>query len=740
MRARLRVVVFLVAGIVLFGSPAPASGVEPVIGTPLPEEPPATDLPSRAMDAMAFDLDGDGVRELLTVNAAAVAQGLVAVQAWWVDADGVAEPSNQVPVRRSASADELRGETPRGVLGIDRDLMIAVRTDEPAKLMVVERDGREVALVAAIGSNPDFPVPCCLTVWEIVLEAPTELGLRLVAETQRFAAELIAADMNADGTDELLVSEGPLNDPRDLKLGLLLWSGDRFVRTEVTIPGVSGCCATIFDAGETDGAPGADVLLSGPNIDPIAPNQPPPPGLHRVSLRQGALVVEQTLGEFGPVEVGRARALALDSGPVFVTSSQFSTLTLWSWPRDGEAERLFACPSGGEPAAVFGAGSATRIVVGASAPPGSVNVLPGDLGGGSACPSTLVGRDTRPGSFNASGFGGEGPGVMPFHGVIPGGLPDLPDAYVFSGRLVSPGVGPEAFAEVRDISLLAGVEPIGTVGSGDAWIALLTEFTSFELESAAIDLLSAHPPATLRLVATSAVMEPEINGGDLEPTFLGVAPDPDHLTGLIVGNEAAEAEIVGPPDTIVWWSTRGFSGQSAIGFDGNIRIHLLDEAGPNAPEGSGATVDIWAITPAGHGYAGTWRIRVFRQPPSLAITDEEAIVNFSPTISGRTTPGATVMVNGFEVDVAENGAFEAPVMVGLLPTDVRVVATDPVGNRTERVVSVVWPVDYRRLPFVPFAALLTVAAAAVLFLRRPDTGPPTRRTPDDGATFEEIGG
>jgi hypothetical protein len=98
-----------------------------------------------------------------------------------------------------------------------------------------------------------------------------------------------------------------------------------------------------------------------------------------------------------------------------------------------------------------------------------------------------------------------------------------------------------------------------------------------------------------------------------------------------------------------------------------------------------------------------------------------------------------VTVNGFAVDVATNGTFEAPMMVGLLPTDVRVVVTDPVGNRTERVVSVVWPVDYRRLPFVPFAVVLTVAAALVLFLRRPDTGP-TRRTPDDGATFEEIGG
>jgi hypothetical protein len=91
------------------------------------------------------------------------------------------------------------------------------------------------------------------------------------------------------------------------------------------------------------------------------------------------------------------------------------------------------------------------------------------------------------------------------------------------------------------------------------------------------------------------------------------------------------------------------------------------------------------------------------------------------------------------VVVAANGFFEASVNAGILPTEFRVVSLDPVGNRTERVVTVIWPVDYRQLPFVPIAVLLTIAAALALFLRRPDTGP-SRRTPDDGATFEEIGG
>ena len=95
-------------------------------------------------------------------------------------------------------------------------------------------------------------------------------------------------------------------------------------------------------------------------------------------------------------------------------------------------------------------------------------------------------------------------------------------------------------------------------------------------------------------------------------------------------------------------------------------------------------------------------------------------------------------MNGVPATVAADGSFAVPVEVGILPTELRIVVEDPVGNRTERVVSSL-PLDYRQPPFVPIVVLVTVAAGVVLFLRRPDAGP-NRRTPDDGSTFEEIGG
>jgi hypothetical protein len=728
MPARRRVVLLLAAGIGLIGSPATAAGVEPIVGPPLPAEPPATVLPNRAMDAMAFDVDGDGVRELLTVNAAAVAQGLVAVQAWWVDADGAAEPSNQVPVRRSASVDEQL--LSRGLLGIDRDFMVAVRTDEPAKLMVAERDGREVALVAAIGTNPEFPLACCLTVWEVVLEGPAELDLRLVAETQNFASELVAADMDADGTDELFILEGTVSDlDETLEASVLRWNEERYSRIAFTVPTLSGFSTSLAAAGETDGVSGDDVLLSGSGIGPQGQ-----PNLHRVTLRDGQPFVEGS----GLEEVAAAHVVSLESGPGFVTSAGF-LLQRWSWPRDAALTEVANRASNGLPAAVFGTGTETRIIMASEFQPGSVDIVDGALGPGL---STVVGRDLRGGSFSSVPLTTEdSPELVPFFGVVPGGMPRTPDAYLFYGQLVRPVPDRIVLGEATPVALLPGLEPMGTVGPGGAWIGLLEGFSGFLFgRGTATNMQFTHPPAALRVVATASVLEPEADDANLEPTFLGVAPDPDHPTAFIVGNEAAEAEIVGPPGTWIRWSTRGGTNEVSIGSEGTARLLLLPPAGPNAPEGSGATVNIWLVTPAGHGYSGTWRIRVYRVPPSLAIQDEGAILNFSPTLSGRTAPDSTVTVNGFAVDVAENGTFEAPLMVGLLPSDVRVVVTDPVGNRTERVVSVVWPVDYRRLPFVPFAVLLTVAAALVLFLRRPDIGPPTRRTPDDGATFEEIGG
>ncbi len=101
-----------------------------------------------------------------------------------------------------------------------------------------------------------------------------------------------------------------------------------------------------------------------------------------------------------------------------------------------------------------------------------------------------------------------------------------------------------------------------------------------------------------------------------------------------------DAVVHGPPGTIVHWLTRGVpDGLGTIGPDGTLTIRLLDAAGPDAPNGSGATVRITAATPAGHGYSGSGGSGVFRTPPDLEVAVPEGLFVWEPTIVGQTSPG-----------------------------------------------------------------------------------------------------
>jgi hypothetical protein len=732
--ARLRPILGAAATTFVLGMGAigPVAAVDPVPGVPLPDEPAAIQLTDAATDARSFDLDDDGVDELVAVVAREDAGGLAAIQAWSVEADGTVEATNRVRLRRSASVDELLSG--RGRLGIDRDDMIAMRMNEPAKFLVVQRDGRDVLLVAAMGTQTDFDVPCCLTIWEVVLDDDGSLDLRLVADTQRDAFEVAAVDFEGDGTDELLVTEGLFAPPEEAPDGSLLrWSVDHFARTGFTMP-LDQCCTAIHDVADTDGLPGEEVVLL------AAGAVPGPITLHRLTARGSTVHVEHAQSG----EVATARALVLASGPAIVTADYLSALTVWSWPADGDLREIAHRVTGGQIAAVLGTGDQTRIVVSADPSSGSILVVPGDLGGG-AGPTATITRDSRAAIFAASvpNFV-ESSSPTPFFGVLPDGLPGAPDGYVFGGTWITSDPDPEALVVATPMALLPDMAPVARAGPDGSWTALVARPPfdgSFSLgrPNASEDMVTAATVGPLTLASTASVMEEEADLGRLSPTFIGVAPDLEHPPILIVGNEAVDAEIHAPPGTVVTWEARGVQDSATVTPDGIGRIRLMEAAGPNAPDGSGVNVGMRLVTPSGHAYSGLWRINVYRQPPDLGIRDQPGLVDFNPTLTGRTLPGSTLTINGVEAEIADDGSFTIPVEVGVLPTELRVVVTDPVGNRTERIITRVWPLDYRQLPFVPIAVLLTVAAGAILFLRKPDARP-GRGRPDDGATFEEIGG
>ena len=92
-------------------------------------------------------------------------------------------------------------------------------------------------------------------------------------------------------------------------------------------------------------------------------------------------------------------------------------------------------------------------------------------------------------------------------------------------------------------------------------------------------------------------------------------------------------------------------------------------------------------------------------------------------------------MNGSSLVADTTGRFAGEISAPPWPSDVRIEATDAVGNRSTRVISVVGLVDYRQLPWIPIAVLVTVLAALALFLR----GPGAREPAADGdSRLEEI--
>jgi hypothetical protein len=497
--------------------------------------------------------------------------------------------------------------------------------------------------------------------------------------------------------------------------------------------------------GETDGVPGEEVLLGGQDLEGLA--------LLRLTVRGGKPTLETTRVDF----LAAARALPLTSRPTLFVTDGGGTTFHASWGRDEAIAWTPTRPLPGEPLAVIGSGASARILLGSWPTPRTIQVVSGDLRDAEEPLEFFA--DFRTVAFDSLAQGD--PPSSAFAGPVPGGLDGGVDAYVFGGQVLIAPSSPDAPPERASIATLPGLAIAGTVGPSAGWMGLapaagipggefLFQFASIGPSPRVTDLVALGQPGPISLVRTADVLEPERDVGMLRPTFRGVAPDPTRAMTLLVGNEAVDADIVGPPGTAIRWIARPASNPrvpgeneshaATIGPGGVARLRLLEAAIPEDPDLHEAVISIWLVTPAGHAYRGTWVVQVYRQPPDLGMEDEVPLLDFAPTVTGRTAPGSTVTVNGVSAEVDPDGSFSVPVDVGVVPTELRIVATDLVGNRTERVVTRVWPLDYRQLPFVPIAVLLTIAAAVVLFVRRPASGPGTRRTPDDGSTFEEIGG
>jgi hypothetical protein len=332
--------------------------------------------------------------------------------------------------------------------------------------------------------------------------------------------------------------------------------------------------------------------------------------------------------------------------------------------------------------------------------------------------------------------------VSSYVGPIPRGDADGRPALIYSGRLLSSIARPETIVPVpqQAMAALAGAYPVGLVGREAASIALFHAPGGRSLPDPSggrLDPPLAHTDAVVSVAPLSLTLEPEDDGGVLEPSIRGAVALEGRRT-VAVGTGGFTATVEAPPGSRVYVAGSDPSVVSAVFAvpEGGSLVVPMPPPSVATPEPRyRATLAV--STPAGHGYLATWDVRVLTEPPPLAASVRTPLGSGTVEVSGTSVPYATVTVDGQEVVVGPDGAFAARIGAPPWPTEIVVRSVDPLGNEARATVSAVGWLDYRQLPWIPIAGVVLGAVAVVTYLRVPRADPVPRRA-DDDATLEEL--
>ena len=702
----------LALAVLLCAAPGLVRAADPPAPIAIPSEPGAQFLDGAAFGGIVADVDGDGIRELVRLVPKADSPGLLAVDAWRVNADGSWQSLGEAPLTRAASVNEILSERPAR-----RNPMRPVGVGEPARFLTWNDGTRERLLVATIASSLQ-PVACCLTVWEVTATAKSGVGLRLRLSTQGNATSILSLDLDGDPADELFVTQQP--DPRgpnEVPVRAYDWDGRKFNEARSSFIAPPGWGA--FPSADTDGRPGGEVLISSDPIDDGGGAV-----LNRFWMAGGSVETES----WAIRARGAVAAFDAGDGPrIVVVPAEIGVTLVVRWPAGGAIEYEAGASDVGRLLGILGSGPNARILIAAH-----------DGGSGFRISGPRLEAVPVPGVDGAAAAL-QANGLQPYVGRLPGGLSGHA-AYIAAGRLIDQQPPSSLLRQLATtgIAALPGITPLGVLGPGESRMALLHGDVDTSRDGGDLVGPLRRTPAPVSVALTTAVLSPESGGGSLHPGFGGAVSTNDAGTALAIGRDPFTAALRGPAGSTVALSIAGLTDPAGPGTalslgDGSLQLPI-----PPPSRGDRFRLSISVITPAGHGYTGSWRVQVLDDPPSLVVDTPLAPLSLRVPISGSTRSGAAVTIDGRPVAVAPDGSFAADIDAGLVPRDVDLVATDAVGNVTRQVISVVGFVDYRRLPWIPVVALLTVAAAVILFLRAPRPRPERPRAPDDDARLEEI--
>lgn len=744
------------AAAALVGALLPLSvGAVSAVGTDgtarIPGEPGVTTLQVLSYGALTADVDGDGRRELVSIEVARDDPTELAVGIWYPGADGYWSEAGQATLRRAVGPAERISRAPF----LDADGMTALLSSDPARLIAWQGGGRESALVV-VNASRGFggALPCCVTVWRI--EASGVAGgapeLTRVADTDLAGDAIFSADLDGDAVDELVVrdtldQEGA---PRGVSLAVLGWTGVTFtLRTSVTVETGDPRTTSTFVLGDSDGVPGVEIGLVAPSSDGTGWD------LHRVGLRGAEAGVETTRMD-GP---GMALAVPLgfgDGSPAIVYGDDARPVDLFRWPAGGTATPvdLDPMPRIGRPVALLGDARNPWVVLRRLTEDSStIETVRSNLESGSA--------SGVPASPAATWLLAAHASWPPFQGRWPGARGSQ-DGYVFGGILLQPTASGDL--DRTPVASLADAALVGRLGFGDSWMAVVHGASGPPPDAASVDPRGGSLEETdgsslaVSIVPVSDLTTAEVAGGLLRPTPVnGVSEQAaSDATGLVVGRRGFEVSVEAPDGSLTLsvedLPGRGFvpvprpNAMTSLGGPSITGVRSLVGPAFRIPlqipirSEPGTTHEFWlfVVTPAGHTYTARLNVRLLISRPALETSTEMLSVGLSATITGRTAPGTQVVVDGSPASVAPDGSFRATVPAGLVPRDVRVVATDGVGNQASETVSVVGPVDYRRLPWIPIAIALTLAVGAFFFLQAPSPRVDQLGESPAESVFEEI--
>lgn len=674
------------AGVLLLGAwPAGAARDD---RTASPAVPGTVILPGITSDAIAADLGGDGGRQLIRVVSGPPPDGSVAVEAWQ-ERGGWQRLGPPVELRRLADFGEMRGAT---LARLDRHGRLPVTATDGVRLVGLRVNGRPQV---AVPSSVLVTTACCSSVGLVGLgsggPAVASVGEHLVP----FDA-VVAADLNGDGTDELVTRDAfPVGAAVRLRVYRLRDGWFRMVGA-VNLPADGN--EPPFRLGNTDGRPGEEVAI----VSRVLSGR-----LYRLRLDAAGQVSLDATTLFSASDPRQelSGVLALPDGRLAVANVGHTYLA--SWPAGGAQRVLASAAVGGTLLGFVGSGRRLAILVAELS--GEVVALDGSL---RPVPVT--------GGANATIWP---PWLDPYRGPLD--LPGLPRAVLADGHAYT---GDAAGIQAAAVTPLALAAPIGPLGASGSWMAVLRRVPG-KAHGSLLRRAADESVAALSIVPAAALLGSgplTLPTARLRPAAAAFAAS---RPGTLLVRQGGFALAAAAPPGAVLLLAGTWNLGLGDGVPGGYPAEVAHRVA--APDGVGQ-LEVAVVTPDGRALPTRLEVRAIAPRPDLSVDARTDLGQLTATLSGRTTPGTRITADGRALAVAADGTFTARLAAAPWPTVVDLLATDPLGGETRRQLRVVGLVDYLRVPWLAVAAALIVLLAFRAALR-----PSAARLARSGG-FEEL--